>query len=86
MVTSIQLNEDVKKALDRLKSNKETYEDVILNLMKFMEENKRKQEQLLIEECKEMYGDMLKISREWEGTLMDGLDKNERWEELEEEI
>lgn len=86
MVTSIQLNENVKKALDRLKSNKETYEDVILNLMKFMEENRRKQEQLLIEECKEMYGDMLKISREWEGTLMDGLDKNERWKELEEEI
>lgn len=84
MITTIQLNEDVKRALDRLKSDKEkTYEDVILNLMKFVEENKKKQEQLLIEECREMYDDMLKISKEWEGTLMDGLDKNERWKELE---
>ena len=82
MVTTIQLNENVKNALDRMKSNKETYEEVILNLMKIAEKHKREQEQLLIEGCKEMYGDMLKISKEWEGTLMDGLDKNERWGEL----
>ena len=79
MVTTIQLNEDVKKALDRMKSNKETYEEVILNLMKIAEKHKREQEQLLIEGCKEMYDDMLKITKEWEGTLMDGLDKNEKW-------
>ena len=36
MVTTIQLNENVKSALDRLKSNKETYEEVILNLMKIV--------------------------------------------------
>ena len=82
MVTTIQLNENVKNALDRMKSNKETYEEVILNLMKIAEKHKREQEQLLIEGCKEMYDDMLKISKEWEGTLMDGLDKNERWGEL----
>jgi len=29
-----------------------------------------------------MYKDMLKIAKEWEGTLMDGLDKNEKWNEL----
>ena len=40
---------------------------------------KKEQEELLIEECKEMYDDMLKMAKEWEGTLMDGLDKNERW-------
>ncbi len=79
MVTTIQLNEDVKNALDRLKSSKETYEQVILNLMAAVEKQKREQEQLLIEGCKEMYGDMLKIAKEWEGTLMDGLDKNEKW-------
>jgi len=79
MVTTIQLNENVKRALDRMKSNKETYEEVILNLMKIAEEQKRKQEKLLIEGCKEMYDDMLKIAREWEGTLADGLDKNEKW-------
>lgn len=81
MVTTIQLNENVKKALDRIKSNKETYEQTILNLMKIAEKHKSEQEQLLIEGCKEMYDDMLKIAREWEGTLMDGLDKNEKWNE-----
>ncbi len=82
MITTIQLNEDVKKALDRMKYNKETYEEVILNLMETVEKYKREQEQLLIEGCKEMYNDMVKISKEWEGTLMDGLDKNEKWNEL----
>jgi hypothetical protein len=79
MVTTIQLNENVKNALDKMKSNKETYEQVILNLMKIAEKCKREQEQLLIEGCKEMYDDILKINKEWEGTLMDGLDKNEKW-------
>jgi len=79
MVTTIQLNENVKNALDKMKSNRETYEDVIINLMKFADEQKRKQEKLLIEECKEMAEENLKITKEWEGTLMDGLDKNEKW-------
>lgn len=78
MVTTIQLNENVKKALDRMKSNKETYEELILNLMKIAEKHKREQEQLLIEGCKEMAEDSLKIAKEWEGTLMDGL-RDERW-------
>jgi len=79
MVTTIQLNENVKNALDKMKSNRETYEEVIVNLMKFADEQKRKQEKLLIEECKEMAEENLKITKEWEGTLMDGLDKNEKW-------
>ena len=79
MVTTIQLNEDVKKALERMKSSKETYEEVIVNLMKFSEEQKRKQKELLIEGCKEMVGESLKVAKEWEGTLMDGMDKNEKW-------
>ena len=79
MITTIQLNENVKKELDRLKSSKETYEQVILGLMKTSEEQKRKQEELLIEGCKVMAEDSLRIAKEWEGTLMDGLDKNERW-------
>ena len=82
MVTSIQLNEDVKKTLDRMKSAKETYEDIIVNLIKSVEEQKKNQEDLLIEGCKEMYEDMLKIAKEWEGTLMDGIDKNEKWDKL----
>ncbi|MBS3086848.1 hypothetical protein J4422_04060 [Candidatus Pacearchaeota archaeon] len=87
MVTTIQLNENVKKRLNELKnSGNETYEDVIVNLISKVDNDKRKKEQLLIEGCKEMYEDMLKISKEWESTLMDGLDKNEKWEELEKEI
>ena len=82
MVTTIQLNEDVKNALKRMKSNKETYEEVILNLMKIAEKHKREQEQLLIEGYKEMADESLRIAREWEVTLMDGLDKNEKWDEL----
>ena len=68
MVTTIQLNEDVKNALDRLKTNKETYEHVILNLMKIAEKCKREQEQLLIEGYKEMAEESLRIAKEWEAT------------------
>lgn len=66
MVTTIQLNEDVKNALDKMKTNKETYEQVILNLMKIAEKCKREQEQLLIEGCKEMAEESLKIAKEFE--------------------
>jgi predicted CopG family antitoxin len=66
MVTTIQLNEDVKNALDRLKVDKETYEEVIVNLMKFAEACKRNKEQLLIEGCKEMAEENLKITKKFE--------------------
>ena len=66
MVTSIQLNENVKNALDRMKTNKETYEEVIINLMKVVEKQKREQEQLLIEGYKEMAKENLKIEKEFE--------------------
>ena len=71
MVTTIQLNENVKNALDKMKVNKETYEEVILNLMKTAEKCKREQEQLLIEGCKVMAKDMIEINREWEGVDSD---------------
>lgn len=66
MVTTIQLNENVKKALDRMKENKQTYEEVILNLMKIAEKQKREQEKLLIEGYKEMTKESLKINKEFE--------------------
>ncbi len=66
MVTSIQLNENVKKDLDKIKSNKETYEEVIVRMMKQLEEQKRKQRELLIEGCKEMAEDMIKITKKFE--------------------
>ena len=71
MVTTIQLNENVKNALDRLKTNKETYEQVILNLMEIAEKHKREQEQLLIEGCRVMAEDMIEINKEWEVTDSD---------------
>ena len=66
MVTTIQLNENVKKILDRLKNGKQTYEDVILNMIRSVEEQKRRQEELLIEGCKEMAEENLKITKEFE--------------------
>jgi hypothetical protein len=66
MATTIQLNENVKNALDRLKNNKQTYEEVILDLMNTAEQCKRKQEQLLIEGCKSMAEENLKITKEFE--------------------
>lgn len=68
MITTIQLNENVKNALDRLKSSKETYEQVILNLMKIAEKCQREQEELLIEGYKEMAEESLRITKEWEAT------------------
>jgi len=66
MITTIQLNENVKNALDRMKSNKETYEEVIITLMQIAEKCKREQEQLLIEGCKVMAEESLKITKEFE--------------------
>ena len=67
MITTIQLDEKVKMNLDRLKESKrDTYEDVILNLIKFQGEQKRKQDKLMIEGCKEMAQDMKRIVKEWE--------------------
>lgn len=66
MVTTIQLNEEVKTALDRMKSNKETYEQVILNLMKIVEKSRRENEQLMIEGCKVMAEESIKITKEFE--------------------
>lgn len=66
MITTIQLNKCVKKELDRLKSTRETYEDVIVGLVKFVAQYKKNQEQLLIEGCKEMAKENLKVTREFE--------------------
>jgi len=71
MITTIQLNENVKNALDRMKTNKETYEQIIINLMNIAEKCKREQEELIIEGCKVMAEDMIKINKEWETTDAD---------------
>ncbi len=66
MVTTIQLNENVKKELNKLKTNKETYEQIIINLMRQVDEQKRKHIALMIEGAKETAEESLKITKEFE--------------------
>lgn len=68
MITTIQLNENVKFQLERLKYANQTYEDVIVQLIKATEFEKRKQEELLVEGYKEMSEESLKICKDWETT------------------
>lgn len=65
-ITTIQIRENVKNELDKLKSRNQTYEEVILNLMRFAEKSRREQKNLLIEGYKEMAEESLKIAKEWE--------------------
>jgi len=66
MVTTIQLNENVKRALDGFKFGRQTYEDVILDLMKFADKFNKEQRELMIEGCKEMAEENIKITKEFE--------------------
>ena len=67
MVTTIQLHEDVKKALERMKEKgNESYEEVIVKMMDTLEEQKRKEKELMIEGYQEMTEESLKITREFE--------------------
>jgi len=75
MVTTIQLNENVKAELDRLKTNKETYEQVIIKMVRELEEQRRKKIDLMIEGAKETAEESLRITQEWEAT-----DANLDWE------
>lgn len=68
MITTIQLRQNVKNELDRLKTDRQTYEEIILRLIKLAEQQKRKQKELLIEGYKEMADESLKITKEWETT------------------
>ena len=72
-ITTIQLRENVKRALEKLKEKQnESYEDVIVKLIDKKNKDKKELERMLIQECKEMYGENLRIVKEWEGTLLDG--------------
>lgn len=69
MMSMIQIHQKTKKALERAKEkNTESYEEVIKKILYEMEQQKRKQEQLLIECYKEMAVDSLRITKEWEAT------------------
>ena len=68
MITSIQIRENVKNQLEKLKQSNQTFEEVIIALIKSAELQKRKQEELLIEGCKVMAEESLRICKEWETT------------------
>jgi len=65
-ISSIQLRSNVKLHLNRLREQpNETYEDIILRMIKILEKQKRMQKELLIEGCKEMAEENLKIEKEF---------------------
>ena len=67
MVTTIQLSHDLKETLNRMKkTRKESYEEIIIKMVDNIEKQKRQQEQLLIESCKEMAENSLNITKEFE--------------------
>ena len=82
MVTTIQLSDGVKKILDELKIGKQTYENVVVGLIDKASRDKKEMEDLLKEEALELAEESLRVAKEWEETLMGGLDKNEKWEKL----
>lgn len=67
MISSIQLREEVKNQLARHKEKEnESFEDVILRLLKEKDLKKNSQKELLIEGYKEMAEENLKISKSFE--------------------
>ena len=67
MVTTIQLSHDLKETLNRMKkTKKESYEEIIIQLVDTIEKQKRQERQLLVEGCKEMADESLKITKEFE--------------------
>jgi hypothetical protein len=78
MVTTIQISEDLKNILSKYKkSSKETYEDVIKNLIKEKEKSKKEEINLLKENYRELYGVSKKIAKDYEVVDREGLEKIE---------
>jgi hypothetical protein len=75
MTSSIQLGHKVKETLASYRTSpRQSYEDVILNLIAEVEKNKRADKKLLIEGYKEMANFDLKLCEELSGSNLDGLD------------
>jgi len=64
-ITTIQVHEEAKRALDRIKGSGESYEEAVLKLIEIVESQKKSQEKLMIEGCKEMAEESLKICNEF---------------------
>ena len=65
MATTIQIHEKIKLRLDDLKQERESYEDVIVNLIEKVEKQKKDQTSLLIQGYKEMAQESARITKEW---------------------
>ena len=72
MITTIQVNDELKKSLEKLKqSKKDSYEEVIVRLVREIEKIRRLNKKLMIEGAKEMAEESLKITKEWEAIDME---------------
>ena len=67
-LTTIQMHAGVKQALDRIKDRKDSYEEAVLKLIEKAELQRVSQEKLMIEGCKEMIGESLKVQKDWSTT------------------
>ena len=66
MITTIQIHESVKNELERFKdSKKETYEEIILELIRSADKCRKEQKELLIEGYKEIAKESLNTTKEW---------------------
>ena len=67
MVTTIQVSDKLKNTLSLMKeSSSQSYEQVILQIIRTLEEQKRKHVDFMIEGAKETAEESLKITREFE--------------------
>jgi len=67
MITTIQLNENIKTELNRMKVfSNETYEDVIVKMIEDIRKQKKIQTELLIEGCKIMAKDSIKMVEDFQ--------------------
>lgn len=82
MVTTIQVDENTKDKINNSRKDKQTYDQLILNLLESSEHAKSEREKALIEECEEMKEEYSKINNEFESTLMDGLDKSQKFAKI----
>ncbi len=66
-ISTIQIRQNIKNLLDEMKEkSNESYEDVIIKMIQTIDKEKRQQESLLIESCKKMAEESLKIAKEFE--------------------
>ena len=67
-ITTIQIHENVKEELTQFKEKNESYEEIILKLMKHIKMEKRQKAEYIIEGYKEMAKESLEITKEWSST------------------